>query len=144
VLSLRSPSALLAACLLAGCATLRTYSGAPRDASQIARVLPAVMPSRLILLDAVDGSSLGWLQDRAELLPGTHTARVTAVLRGREQELQFTHELTFMAEPGRDYLVYAELDAYGPRTFILDDRSGRIVAETVEPPLQQRSTPRAF
>ena len=144
MLSLRSPLALLAALLLASCATLRTYSGAPRDASQTARLRAAVMPSRLILLDAVDGSSLGWLQDRAELLPGAHTARVTAVLRGREHELQFTHELTFTAEPGRDYLVYAELDAYGPRTFILDDRSGRIVAEAVDPPLRRRSMPRAF
>jgi hypothetical protein len=140
----RSLSALLAAPLLAGCTTLHAYPGAPREASQVASLRPAVMPAQLILLDAVDGEALGWLQDRAELLPGAHTARVTAVLRGRERELEFTHELAFTAEAGREYLVYAELGPYGPRTFILDDRSGRIVAESVDAParLSERTAPR--
>jgi hypothetical protein len=127
---LRSLPLLLAALLLASCATLRAYPGAPRGTAQTACLRPALMPARLILLDAVDGARLGWLHDRAELLPGEHVARVTVILRGRDRELEFTHELRFTAEAGRDYVVYAEPDAYGPRTFILDDQAGRIVAET--------------
>lgn len=134
----RLPAALVAGLLLAGCATLRVYPGPPRDASQIACLRPALLPSGLILLDAVDGAPLGWLQDRAELLPGTHTATVTVILRGRERELEFTHEIALTTEAGGDYLVYAELGAYGPRTFVLDDRSGSVVAESVDAPTRQR------
>ncbi len=140
--SLRALPVLLAGLLLASCATLRAYPGAPRPASQVACLRPALMPSRLILLDTVDGSALGWLHDRAELLPGEHVARVTVLLKGRERELAFTHELRFTAQPGRDYLVYAEVDAYGPRTFILDDLAGSMVAEAVGAP--ERLTERAI
>ena len=126
--------ALLAAVLLlAGCATLRTYPGAARGAAQVACLRPAVMPGRLILIDAVDSSALGWLDDRAEILPGEHSARVTVVLRGREGDAQFTHRLTFRAEPGRHYIVYAEPEGRGLRTFIFDDRAGSIVAEAFTP-----------
>ena len=119
----------VAALLLAGCATLRLYPGEPRDSSRIACLRPAIMPARLILIDAVDDLALGWLQDRVELPPGEHTARVTVILRGRERQTQFTHSLRFRAEPGRNYIVYAEPDLYGPRTFILDDQMGSVVAE---------------
>ena len=132
--SLRSLEVLVAAVLLSGCASLRAYPGSARDSSQIARLRPALMPSRLILLDAVDGQGLGWLHDRAELLPGEHVARVTVVLKGRQRELQFTHELRFTAEAGRDYLVYAEHDLHGPRSFILDDQAGSVVAEAFGTP----------
>jgi hypothetical protein len=101
------------------------------------------MPSRLILLDTIDGSALGWRYDRAEILPGEHVARVTVLLKGRERELEFTHELRFTAQAGRNYLVYAEVDAYGPRTFILDDLAGSMVAEAVGAPerLRERTAP---
>jgi hypothetical protein len=120
----------IAACLLTSCATLRTYPGERRGASEVARLRPAVMPARLILIDTIDEHALGWLQDRAELLPGEHSARITIVLRGRDQQIQLTHSLRFRAEAGRDYVVYSETDLSGPRTFIVDDRSGDVVAET--------------
>jgi hypothetical protein len=126
--------------LLASCATLRTYPGARRDAPDVACLRPAVMPARLILIDAIDDQRLGWLQDRAEILPGEHTARVTVVLRGRDHQTQFTHSLRFRAEAGRDYIVYSETDLSGPRIFILDDRAGSVVAEAFAPASSARAS----
>jgi len=117
--------------LLAGCATLQAYEGPARKPSEVARLTPAILPMRQILIQAVDGMSLNALQDRVEMLPGPHIIEVAVTLQSQTRQAFFMHVLRFSAEAGRDYTLLAEVDVYGPRSFILDETSGLVVAEYI-------------
>jgi hypothetical protein len=120
----------LALCLLAGCSALQTYPGPARDRSELAYIEPSLLlPGTQILIESLDGKPLGLLHDGAALLPGSHLARVSLVLRGGigEQKV-FRCDLRFVAEAGRRYQVLGELYEAGPRMWIADEQL-RTVAE---------------
>ena len=131
----RGPIALVCL-LLAACSTLQAYEGPARPDPQVARLSPAIMPMRQILIQSFDGQSLGPLHDRVEMLPGMHKLEAIVTLKSRKRQLYFVHTLQFFARPGREYVLYAEFDLYGPRTFIVDQQDGAVVAEEVTRPAE--------
>jgi len=129
--------AVLAAALsttVGGCATFQAYDGPRLPRSETARLSPAVMPSRQILLQAIDGRALGLIHEHIEMRPGPHEVVAIVQLWGKGRRVAFEHRLRFSASAGARYMLYAEYDLYGPRTFILDEGDGRTVAETVTRP----------
>jgi len=139
---LRTPSVavlLLLAALSTACGTLRAYSGAPRNPTEVASIRPATVRGHQILIESVDGQALNLLQDRAELLPGSHRVRATLVLRTESRLATGTHELDFEAEPGRAYRVHGDWYIYGPRIWISEDGSEEVLAVAVTRPARPRA-----
>jgi hypothetical protein len=139
---LRTPSLLLlllVASLSTACGTLRAYSGAPRGPSEVASLRPATVRGHQILIEAVDGQALSLLQDRAELLPGSHRVRATLVLRTESRLATGTHELEFEAEPGRQYRVHGDWYIYGPRIWISEEGREEVLAVAVTRPARPRA-----
>jgi hypothetical protein len=132
---------VLAAGLGAGCGTLQAYDGPRRPASEVAQLAAAPLPGFRITLRAVDGKPLRWSQDRVELLPGTHSITGHVLISSWRRQLEFVHELSLTVERGHTYLLYAEIDAYGPRTFIVDQDRLEVVSEQQGPPLHPSTTP---
>ena len=125
--------ALLALAPGLGCGTLQAYPGPPRRATEVAVLRPAVMNARKILIDEVNGQSLGLLHDRVELLPGIQLVRATLQIESRSGWFEARHELQFIAEAGHDYVMYADFMPQGPGLWIQDEVELRIVAESVTP-----------
>lgn len=125
---------LAAALLLAGCATFQAYEGPRLPRADVAILSPALLPRRQILLQAFDGRRLGLVHERIEMRPGPHEVVTIVQLWSQGRRVAFEHRLRFTAAAGGEYVLYAEYDLYGPRTFILDERSGREIAECVTRP----------
>ncbi len=121
----------LLACTLVGCSTLRAYDGPARTRAEVARLKPAILPRRQILIQSIDGLELNPLQDRVEMLPGSHVIEIAVTLQSQVEHAFFLHTLEFSAQAGRDYTLLAEVDLYGPRSFIIDEHNGHVVAEEV-------------
>jgi hypothetical protein len=127
--------------LTTGCATLRAYDGPRRPPAEIATLGAAPLPGFQISLRAIDSKPLRWSQDRIELLPGTYEITAHVLVSNWRKQLEFVHELTLTVEAGHAYLMYAEIDAYGPRTFVVDQDRLDIVAEQKGPPVEPTPTP---
>lgn len=123
---------LLALCAL-GCGTLQAYPGPGRVRTEVALVSPAASNASHVVLDAVNGRELTWLQDRVEVLPGTVQVRATVILVHGPRKITRTHEFDFEAEPGGTYTLAADWFLYGPRIRVAD-RHGVYIAEAVTRP----------
>lgn len=121
-----------------GCATLRAYPGPARRPDEVARLRPATMNARKILIEEVNGRPLGLLQDRAELLPGIQLVRATLQIESRNGWFEAQHELQFIAEAGHDYVMYADFLPEGPGIWIQDEVAVRVVAESATPTRRRR------
>ncbi len=128
----------LALCCLALCAcgTFRAYPGPARDPSEVALLRPATHRGQEISIEAVDGTPLGPLQVRAELLPGPHRVRITLILRVGRELAAGSHELGFVAEAGREYRAHGDWHIYGPRVWI-SDADGAVLALIETLPVRQ-------
>jgi len=130
---------LLLAGLSTACGTLRAYSGAPREWTEVASSRPATLRGHQILIDAIAGKPLNLLQDRAEMLPGPHRVRATLVLRTESRLASGTHELDFEAKPGRQYRVHGDWYLYGPRIWISEEGVDEVLAVAVTRPARPRA-----
>ena len=118
---------LLCSLALCACSTFRAYPGAARDPAEVALLRPATQRGQEISIEVVDGTPLGPLQVRAELLPGPHRIRVTLILHVGRELAAGSHELEFVAEAGREYRAHGDWHIYGPRVWI-SDADGAVVA----------------
>jgi len=118
---------------LSGCATLKTYPGDRLDRSEVAVVKPGVESEVHVVIESINGRSLGPLRDRAEVLPGRHVVDVLVILQGRSRTITRPMRFTLKAEAGREYTLRGDWFMYGPRIKIRDSE-GELVAEAVTPP----------
>jgi len=133
---------LAASMLLATCTTLRAYEGPARQLDEVARLTAAPLPSSDIRICEIDGRPAGARYGRIEMRPGIHEVVAEVRLRSKTRELRFTHRLQFSTAAGARYVLYGGVDLYGPHTFIVEERSGRVVAEQAAAP--PRSSTRAL
>ena len=118
---------------LAACGTLKAYPGPQHSASSVALLKPELALGSHVVLQEVNGVSVHFWQDRAEVEPGPLQIRVMAVLTHSYRTLARRHELEFDAIAGNEYTFRADWFLYGPRIRVFD-RDGQLVVEALEPP----------
>ena len=72
-------AALLVEFIVSGCGTMQVYPGDPLPPDQVALIKPGYRTGVGAQLLSVDGHELGSYEDKAEVLPGSHS--ITARLR---------------------------------------------------------------
>jgi len=113
-------SALLTLAL--ACTTFQSYPGERRARSERALIEPAIgLPGTQIFIESVDGRALGWIHERAEVLPGRHSLRASLLLRSGSVQRVHRFGLWFDAQPGARYLIFGELSVHGPRLWLTDE-----------------------
>ena len=127
---------LVASCLcvaLSGCGTLKAYPGPRSEANSVALLKPALALSSHVVLEEVNGESVRFWQDRAEVKPGLQRVQALAVLTQAYRTVMRRHVLEFEAAAGHEYTLSADWYLYGPRIRVFD-REGKLVAEALAPP----------
>jgi hypothetical protein len=125
---------ILFSMLICACSTRRTYFGEELDKDQVAIVKPVKKVFTDVDIRSLDGYQLGYFDDSFAVLPGTHTMKIHVMMDypALHGNLQFYMKLSFDAEAGHTYGVYATILPMSNEGFVWiesDQAPGKVVVK---------------
>ncbi len=121
---------LAAVVLVTGCATMQTYEGPKLRRDEVAVIKSETLGTILdtAYIGEIDGKDIGFMQTKAEVLPGDHTVKVIVTTGLGYQQYIGNKTLYLSAEAGRTYKVHGKIRRGDTWAWITDEKTEEIVA----------------